>query len=222
MSNVNILLHIDDNKKFMSFIDSDLPLDQLIQKGVGGVDAIYVSDELTQVLDITGDGFKKISRSLALIEKEYDYLIIDTGAGLSQPNIEFMLSSDRVILLTNPELTALVDLYRVIKIVSLKKPGISFEIVVNKVPRAADAAEIFQSISQTVGRFSLQTTLTFLGYILDDPKRVLESIQKRIPLLILNSSGGISQCFQLLTTSFLKKSKQRQRTRFFFNLLQRR
>jgi flagellar biosynthesis protein FlhG len=222
MANVNILLHIDENKKFQNFINNSISQEQLIKKGVGGVDAIYVGDDLTKILDIADDEYNKIISGLAKIEKDYDYIIIDTEAGLSKLNMKFMLLSDRVILLTNPEITALVDLYRVIKIMSLQKPGISLDIVVNKTPGAENAANVYQNIVETVSQFHLKTSLAFLGFILDDPKRVLESIQKRTPLLILNSSGSIRQCFQLLTTAFLKNAERKRRFQFFYSLLGRR
>ena len=222
MANVNILLHIDENRKFQNFIDNNISLEQLIQKGVGGVDAIYVGDDLMKILDITDDGYNKIISGLTKIETDYDYIIVDTEAGLSKLNMKFMFLSDSVILLTNPELTALMDLYRVIKIMSLQKPGISFDIVINKTPGAENAAKTYQNIIQTVSQFHLKTSLSFLGYILNDPKRVLESIQKRTPLLILTSSGSISQCFQLLTTAFLNKAGRKRKFQFFHSLLGRR
>jgi flagellar biosynthesis protein FlhG len=221
LANVNILLHIDENNRFQDFIDGNIALPALIQKGVGGVDAIYVGDDLDQILEVDERQYSTLLEGLTQIENKYDFIIIDTGAGLNALNMKLMILADRNILLANPEATALVDLYRVIKIMAKKLPEIRYEVVVNKTASADSAARIYSNISETVTRFRLNASLSFLGYILEDGKRVFESIQKRIPLLILHDTGKIQECFRLVTDAFLKGEKLRRRFYFFYNLLRR-
>lgn len=221
LSNVSILLHIDETKPFMGLIEKKTPIDTLIQRGVGGVDAIYVGDDLDRILELDDEQYKTILQGLAEIESQYDFIIIDTSAGLDEFNAKLMVLADRIILLANPEATSVVDVYRVVKVMAGRVPGIRFELVVNKAGSAEGAARLYSTLAETISQNNIRTHLDFLGYVLEDGKRVYESIQKRTPLLILHSSGNLNECFKLLSDSFLKGQQRRRRFRFFYNLFGR-
>ena len=221
LSNVYLLLNVDDNNSFQDYLEGSISISDIIQKGVGGVDALYAGGDLENVFNLQGEYYNKILDGLTEIEASYDYIIIDTAAGLNSFNLNLMLYSDRTVLITNPEITALVDLYKVLKIISLKKHGLPFEIVINKSYGAENALNTFNKISQTVSQFQIKTSLSFLGFILDDSKRVIESIQKRVPIVILHQSGNITVCFKMITDSFLRNKKPKRKLPFFYELLGR-
>ena len=61
---------------------------------------------------------KNIQRLLVEIERlEYltDYIIIDTGAGISNTVINFVMAADEVILITTSDPTSVMDAYTMIK-----------------------------------------------------------------------------------------------------------
>lgn len=221
MSNVNLFLNMDEKSSFSDFLDSRVEIRDTIQKGVGGVDAICAGSDFETILTVGEGELERIREGLGQIESDYDYIIIDTQAGLNALTLGLILSSDRNILVTNPEITALVDLYKVIKLVSGKKHGTHLEIVVNRSGGPQEAARVFQKISQTVAQFGIKTTLTFLGYIVEDSRRVIESIQKRTPIVLLHESGSVNECFRLITNVFLKDIRTKKRRPFFYGLLGR-
>ncbi len=221
LANVNILLSIDDNNRFQDFLEGDIPIRELIQKGVGGVDVLYVGDELKHIFTLDSEQFHKIIAGLHELENMYDFIIIDTQAGINELNLKLLVSSDRIIMITNPEITALVDLYKVMKMTAWEKSGLRFDIIVNRSRSPEHAAGIYDRISTTASRFKIRAGLGFMGYILDDPQRVFESIQKRIPIVILHHSGSIRECFRLAVNTFLSSAKRRRKVPFFYGLLER-
>jgi flagellar biosynthesis protein FlhG len=219
LSNVNLLLNIDAQIRFSDFLETKKDIGELIQRGVGGVDALYAGGDLDRIFHAGDEEVHKITERLYQLEIDYDYIVIDTQAGLNEWNVGLMTSSDRNILVTNPEFTALVDMYKVIKIVSREHTGMHFEIVVNKAFSPQNAAGVFKNVSHTVSQFGLKTKLSFLGYITEDSKRVIESIQKRVPIVVLHETGEITECIKLITNVFLKNQKSRRRASFFYGLL---
>jgi len=196
-------------------------MQEVIQKGVGGIDVVYAGNDFETILTLGEEQLERIREGLGQIESDYDYIVIDTQAGLNRLNLGLILSSDRNIVVTNPEITALVDLYKVIKLASQKKRGLLFEIVVNKTSGPQEAARVYQKISQTVSQFGIKSGLTFLGYIVEDSKRVIESIQKRVPIVVLHESGVIRECFRLITNLFLKDAQKKRRRGFLYGLIGR-
>ncbi|MCK4906612.1 MAG: AAA family ATPase [Spirochaetes bacterium] len=214
-SNVNLMLHIDKNNKFIDFLKNQISINSIIQKGVGGVDVIYVGDDLKKILNIDDDNFDTMTEGFSEIEKEYDYIIIDTPAGLNEFILRLILNTDYLIMIANPEITALVDLYKIIKIISLQKSGVNIEIVVNKASDPENAAVIFNKIKQTISKFDIKSELSFIGFISEDTKLVIESIQKRIPIVLLHNTSNIKECFSMAVNAFLKKNKKKKKQSFF-------
>jgi flagellar biosynthesis protein FlhG len=221
LSNSYLLLNVDDNNNIQEFLEDRIPISEIIQKGVGGVDALYAGGDLENIFNLQGENYNKILGGLTEIETSYDYIIIDTQAGLNEFNLGLLLFSDRTVMIANPEITALVDLYKVMKIASSKKHGMRFEIVINKSYGAESAVKIFNKISHTASQFQIKTSLSFLGFILEDSKRVIESIQKRVPIVILHQSGSITVCFKMIADSFLRNEKPKRKLPFFYELLGR-
>ncbi|MCK5268475.1 MAG: AAA family ATPase [Spirochaetes bacterium] len=217
-SNVNLMLHIDKNNKFIDFLKNQISINSIIQKGVGGVDVIYVGDDLKKILNIDDDNFDTMTEGFSEIEKEYDYIIIDTPAGLNEFILRLILNTDYLIMIANPEITALVDLYKIIKIISLQKSGVNIEIVVNKASDPENAAVIFNKIKQTISKFDIKSELSLIGFIYEDTELVIESIQKRIPIVLLHNTSNIKECFSMAVNAFLKKNKKQQQQSFFHRI----
>jgi len=222
LSNVNLLLHIDSGGNLRDFFAGKFSMADVIQKGVGGVDVLYTGNDLDSLFEMDETQFNRILEGFNGIETRYDYILIDTQAGLNDINLKFIRQSDRTIMITNPEITALVDLYRVIKLYSKKKRGINFEIVVNRVSRPEYAAIVYEKLTKTVSNFKIGSHTTFLGYILEDQKRVIESIQKQVPIVILHEQGSLSECFKIIARAFLRNVKPKRKVSFFQSLLGKR
>ncbi|MCP4135823.1 MAG: MinD/ParA family protein [bacterium] len=220
LSNASILLGIDDNKNFKYFLEERIPISDVIQKGVGGIDVLYAGNDPGDVMTVRNKEYSVIARGLAQVQEFYDFIIVDTQAGLNMFNLKLMLdTSQQVFFVTNPEVTALVDLYKVIKAASFKRPGRTFNIVINRAASAKQAVDIYSKISDAVYRFNIKSNLEFMGYILDDHKRVLESIQKRTPILLLHKEGTIKSCFSLVANNFLKKSRIKTKKNLVYALI---
>ncbi len=219
LSNVNILLHINEPSNFGSFINGNVPIEQVILKGVGGVDVIYAGEDINTLLNLDEDDIYKIESGIRVLEDRYDFIVIDTQAGINNFNVNLITGADRVIMIANQEITSLVDLYRVIKVISNKRTGIKYEIVINRAVNPEAASRIFEKISGAVGKFRINSSLSFLGYILEDSKRVIESIQKQVPYVILHENNPITECFRIIVNNFLRSKKQKRNVSFLSMLL---
>ena len=50
-------------------------------------------------------------------------MVIDTGAGVSQNVLSFVMAADEIIVVTTPEPTAITDAYGIIKSIAAQSPG---------------------------------------------------------------------------------------------------
>ena len=221
LSNVHLMTHINSNTRFDQFLKGEKKLKEIIEKGVGGIDVIYTGNDLGHLIKLDQNEINLLHKSLFGLEMSYDYIIIDTAAGLDELNINLMLLADTVIMVTTPVITAMTDLYRVIKIVSERSPGKIFDIVINQVKEAGEAADTFRKIAAVISKFKINSVPNSLGFILDRKDKVNNSIQKRVPILILDGNDDISACFKLIMKSYLKRVFRPGKYSFFNKLVEK-
>lgn len=126
--------------------------------GIAGLDIISGARDS---LDIADAGTSAISRlEDALLELEYDYVLLDIAPGTSSNMLEFFLMSDSGLLVTTPEPTSIENTYRFLKCLFLKRikhlinSGDSAELkeklrkAIDRNPRISTVADIVASIRQ--------------------------------------------------------------------------
>lgn len=108
---------------------------------------------------------------------DLDFMIIDTGAGISEQVQLFLTAADEVIVITVPEPAAITDAYATIKVASKKKDKIF--VVVNQVTGEKEANGVFKKInSVAISNIGEKLKLKLLGKIIKDAN-VSTSSKKR-------------------------------------------
>lgn len=127
------------------------------------------------------DELKRILVEMGKIDGDYDYMIVDTGAGISDNVLQFVLAGDDVVVVTTPEPTSLTDAYGLIKNVARDGYQGHIYIVVNKVGKPSEGEVVGQKLKLVSEKF-LGLDLILLGYIMHDP--AVEQVIKEQKALI--------------------------------------
>ena len=127
---------------------------------------------------------RKFVNSIELLDKLFDVILIDTGAGLSQNVMNFIMAADEVLLVTTPEPTSITDAYALVKMVSRRDRKKPINIIVNKAENSKEAMEIANKLCMVSDKF-LSLKLIKIGYILFD-ENVTKSVKMQKPFVIYN------------------------------------
>lgn len=138
----------------------------------------------------------EVFSKLATIEKDADYMLIDTAAGISENVIGVLLAAAEVIVVVTPEPTSIVDAYATIKTVIRHDPEKTISVVVNNVVGVGDAEQVFQQINSAVKSF-LERNVEFLGMIPHD-SRLVEAVREQLPVVQFAPDAPSSRAFRLL------------------------
>jgi flagellar biosynthesis protein FlhG len=82
-----------------------------------------------------------------------DYLIVDTGAGISQNVLSFVMAADEVIVVTTPEPTAITDAYGIIKAIASQSTEKHIKLIVNRAQSVAEGKRVAQRVINIAGQF---------------------------------------------------------------------
>lgn len=195
LANVEVMLGIRPQYNLADLIFNNKSIEEIITEGPMGVGFISGGSGVQDLVNLDKDKLKKLIAKLVKLDSLYDVVIIDTGAGIADSVIEFVLSSPEVILVVTPEPTSITDSYSLLKAVNRKKEFVkeqkTISVVTNRVSNKDEGQEIYDKISIVVSKF-LNIQLEYLGYIPDD-KRVVNAVieQKPISLTAPDSEPAI-------------------------------
>jgi flagellar biosynthesis protein FlhG len=131
-----------------------------------------------------------------------DYLLIDTAAGISSNVISFLLAAGLVIVVTEPEPTAIVDAYLMVKIMAHRESAKKIYILVNNVVGRDEANSVFRQIDKVSNRF-LNKQVELLGFVERD-KNLMEAVGNLMPVVNLAPNTPAARCL----TSIARKLNQ--------------
>lgn len=125
------------------------------------------------------------------LEDAVEFLLIDTGAGISPTVLALILAAQEAVVITLPEPTALADAYAVMKVVVREHPAYPFHVLVNMARDAAQAEQVYASLTQVALRF-LGYRPGYAGWVGADPS-VTRSVVRQVPFTLLAPDSAASR-----------------------------
>ncbi|CUN87280.1 MAG: MinD/ParA family protein [Clostridium paraputrificum] len=143
---------------------------------------------------------------LAFIEKltsldEYDYIFIDTGAGINKNVLAFIACSEETIVITTPEPTSLTDAYSLIKATDHFKLTNTANVIVNRAFSIKDGEETYNKLKRAVEKF-LTIKVNYLGSISED-RKLVEGVRAQVPFTILHPKCDASKSIERISNKLI-------------------
>jgi flagellar biosynthesis protein FlhG len=186
LANVEVMLGIRPRYDLADVVFNEKPIEDVITEGPAGIGFISGGSGVQDLVNLDKARLQKMIAQLVKLDRLYDIVIIDTGAGIADSVIEFVLSSPEVILVITPEPTSITDAYSLLKAVNRKKEfnrdAKSIKVITNRVVDEEDGQEIYDKISIVVSKF-LNIQLEYLGYIPYD-KRLGSAVLEQKPVVL--------------------------------------
>lgn len=200
LANIDIMLGINPSHTLQDVIFGDKKLRDVVISTKGGFDLIPSSSGVRDMAQLL---FEKIEIVKAMILEftDYDIILLDTGAGISEVVLQFNLLAAKNIVIINKELTCLTDAYSMIKVMFQVFERRDFGIIANAVANENEAVRLFTHINSICKKF-LGFDLHYTGHILQDELASQSILTQKIAVLasphseIANNFNEISKKIQ--------------------------
>lgn len=179
VGNAHILQGVSPAYTAAHVISGLVELEDIALLAPTGVRVIPAGSGVAGLASLDRQGLQRIARGFSRVEESSDLLLIDSGAGISDQTIFFLLAADWILLVTTPDLTAMTDAYALIKVVHLRDPSIPIQLVVNRARNETEGRSVSEKIRGVAKRF-LGKEIGCLGCIPEDVV-VGESVSKKSP-----------------------------------------
>ncbi len=173
-----------------------------IEKGIGGVEYIAGGLDIQELVTLDEKKLIFFMNQIHELHSYADFILLDTGAGISKVLVDFILASDETILVTTPEPTAIADSYAVMKtVLQFTNQVPKFRLVVNRARsyrEAIDTSRALKNASQTFLKMSLNT----LGFLMEDA-HVQKAVRTQTPFYLTFPNCEASKNIKQIMYTFL-------------------
>ena len=202
LANINILIGLIPKSNLYHVLKGQKKLHEIITPTNYGIDLIAGASGLSQLANLSKE--ERLSIISSILELSYaDFLVIDTGAGVSSNVTHFATIAHETIIITTPEPTAITDAYGIIKSISLDhnvQPSV-LKLVVNRAHSQSEAEKVAGKLIAISKQF-LNVNLEPLGYIPDSPL-IPTAVRKQVPFCVLQPTSAPSQSIEQITRKLL-------------------
>ncbi|MCK4628104.1 MAG: MinD/ParA family protein [Sedimentisphaerales bacterium] len=196
LANLDVLLNVRARYNLSHVIAGKRSIEQIVQNAPGGVRLICGASGLSDLADLTPFQRQRIVQELTALEHQADFIIIDTGAGISSGVLSFCEAADQTLVVTTPEPPSITDAYAVIKRLAQGHSGTKISLLVNMAPNRSEARKVYQRLAQTAAKF-ISTVVYDAGYVLRD-EHVPEAVNQSEPLVLAYPRCPAGYCFLAL------------------------
>lgn len=179
LANMDILLGVAPDLTLQDVIFDGRDIRDVIVATGAGFDLLPASSGVKEMGQLMYEKLQTVKATLNTIIPEYDEILLDTGAGISEVVLQFNLFAPKNVIVLNKEPTSMTDAYAVIKVMHQRFQTKSFGIVINSVGDENEAHRLFAHMDGVCKNF-LSLPLHYLGHIIRDDTVPQSVVNQRV------------------------------------------
>ena len=205
LSNLHLLFNSHPQKTLNAFFESKVLFTEIITNYTSSLDIIFGDSGFSSQGKPTFNQMNKMFCEINRLAGKYDLIVFDLGAGVSDENLHILSKAKSKIIITNPEPTALMDAYVLIKLLKSNGNPDGIFITINRCVDQSEGSQSFQNLKSAVDHF-LKIQINFLVDI-PETSEVRKSI---IDQKLLAEKSQSNQAINSINQSIDKISKIHQ------------
>jgi len=215
LANIDVILGSIPKYTLVDLMETDLPIEKVMSEGPGGIRVISGASGVEGLIDMSEENIGRLNRRFSEVSRYADFILIDTGAGISKSVLSFVLAAQEVLVISTPEPTSITDAYAVIKAIGNQERDKSIQLLINKVRDPKEANEVYQKLYR-VGKQFLHMDIGLLGYLREDPQ-VVKAVYSQNPFAVQFPGSHAAKDLNLVAQNLIEKEvyKTKENTGFF-------
>lgn len=224
LANIEIMFGAVPKHNLCDLIYQEKNIKEIITWGPMEVGFISGGSGIVGMSNLSKGYLNYIIKNLAELDEIADVIIIDTGAGISDAVLEFLVASGEILLVTTPEPTSITDSYSLLKAL-VRHPRFSPEtsqvkMIANKVDKEEEGRLLYEKLNAVVSRY-LKLPFDYLGAVPQD-SQLSKAVMQQVPVSMQNPGAKASEAYQRIAFRMMDKEeniKKRGMAAFFTHIL---
>ena len=215
LANIEIMFGAIPKHNLCDLIYQGKNIKDIITWGPMGVGFISGGSGIAGMSNLNKDYLNYIIQNLVELDSLADIIIVDTGAGISDSVLEFLVAGGEILLVTTPEPTSITDSYSLLKALSrhprYNKETTSIRMIANRVLKEEDGRNLFQKLNAVVERY-LKMPISYLGSIPQDDK-LLSAVMQQTPVSLQSPTAKSSLAYEEMAHKLMNKDEEAKQPR---------
>ena len=209
LANVEVMFGAIPQYNLSDFIYRGKSIREIITPGPMDIGFISGGSGIIGLNNLTKD-------SIDTLNELADFILIDTGAGISDQVLEFVMASPEVLLVSTPEPSSLTDAYSLLKALYCNPDFVEEEttihIVTNRVNSRDEGQAIYEKVNSVVSKF-LHGSLNYLGMIPQDAA-LERAVRQQKTVTMSDPNAKSAKAISCLTDHLLNGTQQKAPVRW--------
>ena len=229
LANIEVMFGAVPKHNLCDLIYQGKNIKEIITWGPMDIGFISGGSGIAGMSNLSIDYLNYIIKNLTELDEMADIIIVDTGAGISDAVLEFLVASGEILLVTTPEPTSITDSYSLVKALNrhprFSKEDSQIKVIANKVENGQEGRVLFEKLDTVVARY-VKIPITYLGMIPQDAQ-LAKAVMQQMPVSIQNPDSKSAQAYEMLAAKLMNKELNKTLTKrgmaaFFSHIISKR
>lgn len=208
LANVEVMFGAIPQHNLGDVIYRGMDVRDIITEGPLGIGFVSGGSGIVGLNNLSKDQIVYLVHNLSQLDEMADVVLVDTGAGISDSVMEFVLASPEVLLVSTPEPSSLTDSYSLLKTLyrnpNFRRKGTRINVIANRVSSVEDGQAVFEKLNTVVSQF-LNGSINYLGMIPQDAM-VERAVRQQQTVSLYAPNSRAAKAFELLAGNLLNGS----------------
>ena len=205
LANVEVMFGAIPQYNLSDFIYRGKGIKEIITPGPMDIGFISGGSGIIGLNNLYREQIMYLVKSIDELNEIADFIIIDTGAGISDRVLEFVMASPEVLLVSTPEPSSLTDSYSLLKAL-YRNPNFvagstTIHVVSNRVTSTEEGQAVYDKLNSVVSQF-LHGKLNYLGMIPQDAA-LEKAVRQQQTVSLLEPNAKSAKAFEVLAGNLL-------------------
>lgn len=196
LANIDVVFGISPTYNLNHFFSGNQDLQQIMVDGPLGIKILPAGSGIQNFTRLDSHQKMRLLDGLDAMQMHFDYVLIDTEAGISENVTYFNTAAQQIVVVTTPEPTAITDAYALMKLLSTQYHEKHFNLVINQIQSEDEALDVYRKLTMVANKY-LDISIDYLGSIPGD-RQMVESIRKQRVISELHPGSKITEAFRYL------------------------
>ena len=225
LANIEIMFGAVPKHNLCDLIYQNKNIREIITWGPMEVGFISGGSGIAGMTNLSREYLTYIIQNLAELDAIADIIIVDTGAGISDAVLEFLVASGEMILVTTPEPTSITDSYSLLKALNahnrFDRDYTQIKVMANKVESESEGQALFNKLNAVVVRY-LGLNMSYLGSVPQD-QQLVKAVMQQTPVSLQNPTAKSSVSYEQIAGKLMNiepaKLNKRGMAAFFSHIV---
>lgn len=209
LANIEIMFGTVPKHNLCDLIYQGKNIKEIITWGPMEVGFISGGSGIAGMANLSQGYLSYIIQNLTELDAIADVIIVDTGAGISDAVLEFLVASGEILLVTTPEPTSITDSYSLLKALyrhpRFDENATKVKMIANRVSRESEGDMLFNKLNAVVERY-LKVPMIYLGCVPEDIQ-LSRAVMRQVPVSLQNPGAKSTAAYERLANKLLDRTE---------------